>query len=161
MDIKILSRNEPIKIVKRILVLSLNTNDLFFKKLIILLFAVFLAAQSMCCTALAAYNSEISVEADIAYMVSLDRENTVIYDKNANVRFSPAAITKIVTGIVTIENCANLDQKIILKKEAVTAAAGTGSAMAGLYPEEEISIRDLLYCTLVYNAADAACNSTA
>lgn len=127
------------------------------KKFLILLFAVFLAAQGLRCPARAAYNAEIAVDADIAYMVSLDRDNTVIYDKNSNLRFSPAAIAKIITGIVTIENCANLDQKIVLKKEAVTAAAGTGSAMAGLYPGEEISIRDLLYCALVYNAADASC----
>ena len=127
------------------------------KKFLILLFAAALAALWLCCPVWAAYNAEISVEADIAYMVSLDRENTVIYDKNSNVRFSPAAIAKIVTGIVTIENCSNLDQKITLKKEAVTAAAGTGSAMAGLYADEQVSVRDLLYCTLVFNAADAAC----
>ena len=127
------------------------------KKVYIFLFSVFLAAQAFFLPASAAYNSELAVEAEIAYMVSLDRENTVIYDKNSNVRFSPAAVTKIVTGIVTIENCSNLDQKILLKKEAVTAAAGTGSAMAGLYTGEEVSVRDLLYCTLVFNAADAAC----
>ena len=127
------------------------------KKIFIFVFAVIFTLTAFAVPAWAAYNSEVTVDADIAYLVSLDRDNTIIYDKNSNQRFTPAAVAKIITGIVTIENCANLDQKLTLKKEAVTAAAGTGSAMAGLYPGEEISVRDLLYCALVYNAADAAC----
>ncbi len=126
------------------------------KKLFIFLTAAILCVLSLLPPASAAYNSEVDVDANIAYLVSLDKDHTVIYDKNSETRYSPAALVKIVTGYVVIENCANLDQTVTVSYDDIAAVAGTGSAMAGLYSGEELTVRDLLYCTLIYNAADAA-----
>ncbi|MBQ6119460.1 MAG: D-alanyl-D-alanine carboxypeptidase [Clostridia bacterium] len=104
----------------------------------------------------AAYNSEVDVDANIAYLISLDKDNTVIYDKNSSVRFSPAAIVKIVTGILVIENCDDLDRTVTADHDSVYAVSGTGSTTAGIYVGEEMTVRELLYCALVYNAGDAA-----
>ncbi len=126
------------------------------KKSFIFLCAFILLLASLCVPAQAAYNSEVDVDANIAYLISLDRDNTVIYDKNSDVRYSPAAIVKVVTGLIVIENCANLDQKITCDYDSIYAVAGTGSSTVGLYVGEELTVRDLLYCMLIYNAADAA-----
>ena len=126
------------------------------KKSFIFLCAFILLASFLCLPAEAAYNSEVDVDANIAYLISLDKDNTVIYDKNSEVRYSPAAIVKVVTGILVIENCANLDQIITCDYDSIYAVAGTGSSTVGLYVGEQLTVRDLLYCMLVYNAADAA-----
>ena len=104
----------------------------------------------------ATYNSEVEVDANIAYLISLDKENTVIYDKNSEVRFTPAAIVKIVTGILVIENCADLSQMLTADETSIYAVSGTGTTTAGIYVGEQISVEELLYCALVYNAGDAA-----
>lgn len=126
------------------------------KKSFIFLCVLILLSVSLLLPAQAAYNSEVDVDANIAYLISLDKDNTVIYDKNSDVRYSPAAIVKVVTGLLVIENCANLDQKVTCDYDSIYAVAGTGSSTVGLYVGEEITVRDLLYCMLVYNAADAA-----
>ncbi len=75
------------------------------KKSFIFLCAFILLFVSMAPPAQAAYNSELDVDANIAYLISLDKDNTVIYDKNSDLRYSPAAIVKVVTGLLVIENC--------------------------------------------------------
>ena len=126
------------------------------KKILIFLciFSMFLCALAP--AAQATFNSALDVDANIAYLISLDRDNTVIYDKNSEVRFAPAALVKIVTGILVIENCANLDQLVTAEYDWISAVVGTGSSTLGILTGEELSVRDLLYCMLVYNAADAA-----
>lgn len=126
------------------------------KRMIALIIAFILCCGAFLLPAGAAYNSEVDVDANIAYLISLDKDNTVIYDKNSEVRFDPAAIVKIVTGIIVIENCSNLDQVIEAPYDSVVSVMGTGSSTAAISAGELMSIRDLLYCMLVYNAADAA-----
>ena len=126
------------------------------KKLLVLLMILCVALLVTAAPAFAAYNSEVEVDADIAYMISLDKDNTVIYDKNSEKKFSPAAIAKIVTGILVIENCTDLSQMVTADEASVYAVAGTGSTLAGIYVGEQISVEELLYCALVYNAGDAA-----
>ena len=125
------------------------------KKSFIFLYAFLMLFASLSVPGRAAYNSEVDVDANIAYLISLDKDNTVIYDKNSEVRYSPAAIVKVVTGVLVIENCADLDQTVVCDYDSIYAVAGTGSSTAGLYVGEELTVRDLLYCMLVYNAADA------
>ena len=126
------------------------------KRTITLIIAFVLCCGPLLLPVSAAYNSEVDVDANIAYLISLDKDNTVIYDKNSEVRYDPAAIVKIVTGIIVIENCSNLDQIIEAPYDSVVSVLGTGSSTAAISAGEEMSIRDLLYCMLVYNAADAA-----
>lgn len=126
------------------------------KNAIVILLAFILCCGPLLLPAHAAYNSEVDVDANIAYLISLDKDNTVIYDKNSEVRYDPAAIVKIVTGIIVIENCSNLDQVIEAPYDSVASVLGTGSSTAAISAGELMSIRDLLYCMLVYNAADAA-----
>ena len=82
--------------------------------------------------------------------------SSVIFDKNADKRAAPASLTKIITAVLTIENCENLDEVITIKQSSINAISGTNSSTAGLLPGEEISIRNLLYCMMVKSANEAA-----
>ena len=74
--------------------------------------SIMLTAVILICSpvlpASASYNSSLDTSAEIAFLVSLD-DGTVIFDKNADKKAAPASLTKIVTAILTIENCADLD----------------------------------------------------
>lgn len=73
--------------------------------------------------------------------VVIDRNtNTILYGKKENERRKMASTTKIMTAIITIENC-NLDTSIEVSKKA----AGTGGSRLGLKTGDKITIRDLLY----------------
>lgn len=103
----------------------------------------------------ASFNNSLETKADIVLLVSLDN-GAVIFDKNADKVTAPASLTKITTAILTIENCADLDEVITIKQSSINAIAGTNSSTAGLKVGEEISIRNLLYCMMVKSANEAA-----
>lgn len=126
------------------------------KKFIIFFILTLMLVSLFSPTALALYNAEINIEPDIAYMISLDEKETVIYDKNSNKRTAPGATIKIVTGIVAIENIPDIDAPVTAKKELIRSLDGTGCTIAGILVDEVISVRELLYCLLLYNANDAA-----
>lgn len=98
---------------------------------------------------------EKTAEADIYYLFSAD-DGTVICEKNIDKKAAPASITKIVTAMVTIENCTDLDTVVTVPSYTIRLLDGTNSSTAGILVGEQMSVRDLLYCLLVYSANDAA-----
>lgn len=105
--------------------------------------------------ALASYNSEIDVEAEIVFLQSMD-DGTVIFDNNADMLTAPASLAKIVTASIVLENAQNLDEIVEVPNYAIRLLDGTNSSTAGLLPGEQMSVRNLLYCMLVASANDAA-----
>ena len=103
----------------------------------------------------ALYNDQVETETEIFYIESLDT-GTVLFEKNSLVRSAPASLTKIVTAIVALENCPDLETVVTVKEESIRMLDGTGSSLAGLKPGEEISMKNLLYCLLVSSANEAS-----
>lgn len=68
-----------------------------------------------------------------------------MYGKKENEKCKMASTTKILTGIVVIENTSNLNEKT----KVSTKAAGTGGSRLGLHKEDEITVNDLLYGLLL------------
>lgn len=99
--------------------------------------------------------TEEEVGAGSYYLFSSD-DGTVISEKNIDEKVAPASITKIVTAILTIENCSDLEQVIAAPSYAIRLLDGTNSSTAGILVDEEMSVRNYLYCLLVYSANDAA-----
>lgn len=77
----------------------------------------------------------------------------VLYSYNANEHLSPASLTKLMTVLLTFENCPDLDQKISVGSVTIKE---NGAQLFGLKEGDRISIRDLLYITLLPSANDAA-----
>lgn len=85
--------------------------------------------------------------------VVIDRNtNTILYGKKENERRKMASTTKIMTAIITIENC-NLDTSVEVSKKA----AGTGGSRLGLKPGDKITIRDLLYGLMLRSRKRLCC----
>lgn len=75
----------------------------------------------------------------------------ILYQKNANMRMSPASLTKIMTALLVIEN-GNLDKQVHISKRA----AETGESSIWLETGEVLTRRELLYALMLNSANDAA-----
>lgn len=94
-------------------------------------------------------------ETDIALLVNADTD-TVIYSKNADMITAPASLTKIVTAMVALSKCDDLQTVITCSQKAVDSLLGTGSSIAGLKAGEKTTFEMLLYCLFLPSANDAA-----
>lgn len=106
----------------------------------------------------AAYNSILTTlepRSGIILVQSLE-DGTVIFDKNSHQRTPPASLTKIVTAILTLENCPDLSAMVTVPQSVIDSLANTGSSNAGLKAGEVISVLDLLHCMLIPSANEAA-----
>lgn len=94
-------------------------------------------------------------ETGISLLVNADTD-TVIYSKNADKTTAPASLTKLVTALVVLNECNDLQKKITCSYEAVHSLDGTGSSVAGLLADEKTTLEMLLYCLFLPSANDAA-----
>ena len=98
--------------------------------------------------------SQLKVEAAPSYkgMCVLANDNKVLYEYNKDVKLPMASTTKIITAIVTLENCDDLDKLITVADESV----GIEGTSIYLRKNEQISIRNLLYGLILASGNDAA-----
>ena len=101
-------------------------------------------------TALAAESKDPSVKAKGA-IVYCATTGEVVWEKNADKKYNPASMTKLMTCLLAIEN---LD----LKKEVEVTAEATNVIPTKIYLQagEKITVKDLLYAALLESANDAA-----
>ena len=102
-------------------------------------------------------NSCFAVEPEIASSSAiLVEESTgkILYEKNAYEKMYPASTTKVMTAILTLENC-NLDEMATVSHNAIYSLPN-GYVNANLLEGEEISVKDLMYALMVKSANDAA-----
>lgn len=76
----------------------------------------------------------------------------VLFCKNESKKLPMASTTKIITAIVAIENCKDLDKKQFIPKEAV----GIEGSSIYLRANEMLSIRELLYGLMLRSGNDSA-----
>ena len=126
------------------------------KKFIIFVLSILILINSFLVGASAAFTESFETEAEIVYLVSADDDNGVIYDKNSLVRCDPGALVKIVTAILVIENCEDLSRSVTASGTAIRSIEHLGITTAGILVGETMTVEELLYCLLVYNANDAA-----
>lgn len=85
--------------------------------------------------------------------VIYDRKSGLrIYGKNEYKQSAMASTTKIMTAIVVLENCKNIDEEVIIEQKA----AGTGGSRLGLKNGDKITVNDLLFGLLMKSGNDAA-----
>lgn len=75
----------------------------------------------------------------------------ILYQKNIEQVLPIASLTKLMTGLIVLENI-NLDQIVTVTKEAI----GAYGDMGGLVVNEKISVKNLLYALLMESSNDAA-----
>ena len=77
----------------------------------------------------------------------------VLYSYNAMSELAPASLTKIMTALLVLENCPDLDEKVTVGDVTIKEQ---GAQLFHLKEGDHITIRDLLYATMIYSANDAA-----
>lgn len=88
-------------------------------------------------------------------MLLYDVDNgTVVCSREPDAPMAPGSLTKMVTALIAIENC-NLDDVV-----TVGSISGwnlpAGALNQKLRPTEQLTVRDLLACVILYSANDAA-----
>ena len=98
------------------------------------------------------YASEFDITSDNVILYNLN-DNEVIYEQNSEERVQIASLTKIMATIVAIENNENLDSEVVITKESLKGISEY--TKVGFKVGDKVTIRDLLYGTMLPSGADA------
>lgn len=80
----------------------------------------------------------------------------VLAEKNAQARISPASMTKILTLLVAVEHCEDLDASFPIDLAITDYSYSNDCSVAGFTVGEQVPVQDLLYGTILPSGADAA-----
>lgn len=121
------------------------------KKLIVLFF-IMLSILLNSSSVFAASN-EPSLISEAAILMD-NKSGKILYHKNESEKMYPASTTKILTAILSLENC-NLDEMVTVSYDAVMSIP-EGYSSAALQIGEQLTVEQLLQLLLVHSANDAA-----
>lgn len=82
----------------------------------------------------------------------------ILYSKNSDKVKYPASLTKLMTVLLTIENC-SLDEKVTFSREAVFGIERDSSHI-GIEPGEVLTVRECLYAMML-ESANEVCSAIA
>ena len=100
-------------------------------------------------------NSDDDIELVSESAILMDtKTGKILYGKNENKKMYPASTTKIMTALLTLENC-NLDETVNVSYDAVISIP-EGYSTAYLQIGETLTIEQLLNLLLIHSANDAA-----
>lgn len=91
--------------------------------------------------------------AETAVMIDAST-GSVLFDKKCHQKMYPASITKIMTALLTIENC-NLDDTVTFSQSAIDTLEPE-AANIGAVVGEEMSVKDCLYALMLQSANEVA-----
>ncbi len=93
---------------------------------------------------------------DVPCLIVVDTNDpsAVLYEKNADQRCIPGSTMKIMTCILSIELCSDLEQEVTVTGQA--AALKDSNSLMGVIKNEKLTIRQLLYGLMLKSGNDAA-----
>ncbi|MBQ8918043.1 MAG: D-alanyl-D-alanine carboxypeptidase, partial [Oscillospiraceae bacterium] len=104
----------------------------------------------------AAYTPDFDLQSETVLLLNMDT-GKVMYEKNADARVYPASLTKIMTAILALENVEDLDgTKVALKQYIQDMLYGKNASLGGILLGEEVSMRGLLYASMLQSANEAS-----
>lgn len=121
-----------------------------FKRLFIISLFTLLTFTSTLCFA---DDKDFSLYSEAVILID-SNTGKVLYEKNSEQKMYPASTTKILTAILTIENC-DLNDVATVSYNAVMSVP-SGYSNAALQIGEELTVGQLLDVLLVHSANDAA-----
>ncbi len=95
----------------------------------------------------------VDVAAESAIIMDVDT-GTILYSKNMNDEHYPASITKVMTALLTLENC-DLDETVTFSAEAVYGTE-VGSSSIARDVGEEMTVEQTLYGMMLESANECA-----
>ena len=98
-------------------------------------------------------DTDLELYAEGCILLNADNKK-VLYNKNGTEKLYPASTTKIITGLLVLDNC-NLTDMVNVSYFAVNSVPATYTTI-NLTPGESLSVKDLLYVLMIASANDAA-----
>ncbi len=98
-----------------------------------------------------------ALEQDSAYVSALAfniNTTEILYSKDMHKKIYPASTTKLMTALLAIKHCDMED--IVTIEEDNCGITVQGAQLCGFSAGDTITVKDLLYCLLVYSGNDAA-----
>ncbi len=95
-----------------------------------------------------------SIEAEGGILIDAGT-GTVLFAKNENQQFFPASITKILTALIVIENCDDLDEEFTFSHRAIYDVEAN-SQNCGYDEGDVVSVRDALYAMILQSGNEVA-----
>jgi D-alanyl-D-alanine carboxypeptidase (penicillin-binding protein 5/6) len=114
------------------------------RRIIALLLTIFLFSSPVMA-------AELSVSAKGAALIDAET-GTVLFSHSADTRRLIASTTKIITALIVLENCDDLDKTLKIPPEAIGVEGSSMYLKAG----QSLTVRDLLYGLLLKSGNDAA-----
>ncbi len=91
------------------------------------------------------------------YAVLIDADDgTVLASRDGNTRIYPASMTKILTVLVAAEHVTDLDDQFLIDISITDFAYSHDCSAVGFALGEKVTVRDLMYGTILPSGADAA-----
>lgn len=104
-----------------------------------------------------AATSLISPEVTSTYALMVDlSKKEIVAQKNAYDRINPASMTKILTLLVASEHVSNLDDTFTMTLDITDYAYVNDCSSVGFLDGEVVTVKDLLYGTILPSGGDAA-----
>lgn len=125
------------------------------KCILFILITLFLFSYLPALTANASFDTKIDFKSESLLLLSMD-DGSVIIEKNANEKRSPAGLVGIAVAISAIENCDDLEEYATVESGVLNELAGSGTMGISLKKDEKIKVIDLLYAVMLSSASDAA-----
>lgn len=101
--------------------------------------------------------NEIEITSDYVLLYNLN-DDEIIYEINSEERVNIASLTKMMTALVAIENCDDLNEIVTIQSKHFEGLEGYSKA--GFRVGDSVTVKDLLYGVLLPSGADA-CNAIA
>ena len=135
-----------------------------FKQVSHKIISIFVMAALLCAAnvsstyALEAWADNVYVASEGACLMDADT-GVVLYGKNEEKAYYPASITKVMTALLTIENCDNLSEQVTFSYDAVHIEE-ENSTIIGASEGDRLSVLDCLY-SLLFQSANEVANALA
>jgi len=130
------------------------------KKILSLLLAVTAVLPLVNKTESKAFNFPLTsqIKSESALVINLDSD-LVIHEKNADSQQTPGPLVNIMTAIVCLENCENLDEEITVEEDVYSELYSSEYYMdlcyADIYDEDVLTVDDLLSAMMLTSSIEA------
>ncbi len=99
------------------------------------------------------------LQSESAILINLDTDS-IVHEKNADVQQMPGPLVNIMTAVVCLENCEDLDEKVTIDESVYAYLYNTeyldDLRYADIYNGDILTISDLLYAMMLTSSIEAA-----
>jgi len=98
---------------------------------------------------------EPTIEASAGIVIDAD-SGAVLYEKDADTLYPPASVTKILTALIVMEHCEDLDDTVSFSKTAIETVEPDSGNKISVVEGDKMTVEDCLYAMLLVSSNQSA-----